>query len=710
LLFHFFSKNVKTPGLHDVNSSLRNNYCRVKVVEEDPNLFARGEKIHFLLLSWSTSTMNNNTSPSATAAAALAAASLSSPSSTTDSLLSGIIAQLWPNLSAALSETVKSTVEPSFRDLLPAGPLRTLHFTKLDFGSVPIRIDNVIVHPRDHNESSGGVKFDLDLVWNSDCHVELDADYVASFGVKSIHFQGRMTVLLSPLTNSLPVVSAVQYGFLHPPKLELDFTGLADVADWSMLDDTIRNIIQDTLNSMLVLPNRMITKLDPACSFLDIYQPPLGVVRVTLQEGRGFDGRAAGGGGFWKDQHDVYVKIQLGGSETWRSSTVNNESSPVWNESHDYVLWNHDQILEIHAYDEDTADKDDYLGSASVTVRQILLSTNRTLSVDLHGSKQHQGASVTLHCDLCQLQAKQVEVEKEVQKHEKSSPTNHSIHGLLTILVTKASNINLPKEEARCFVRVKYGKEHEFTTATVVDAAGVDCLNPTFDCAFHVELDESSKQESVQFQLIQVDQERKKNEIVLGEFHISHDELLQSSNMTVSGQRWINTDDGTALEFQVSLQFVQPPSKSLSIESSGSTALPTSSSTASLGTVRLTVARGWGFQEEKRRMRIKKDVPDVYCQLTFGSSPQIWRTPTVRNSTTPSWNVSKDYLLSNHGQIVTLTVFDEDKGRRDKDDELGSARIAIGKLLLASDLEDVELKRVGQPTGLYVALRADMVG
>ena len=39
---------------------------------------------------------------------------------------------------------IKDTVEPSFADL--PGPLAKLHFTKIDLGTVPIRMDNVIVH------------------------------------------------------------------------------------------------------------------------------------------------------------------------------------------------------------------------------------------------------------------------------------------------------------------------------------------------------------------------------------------------------------------------------------------------------------------------------------------------------------------------------------------------------------------------------------
>lgn len=80
----------------------------------------------------------------------------------------------------------------------------------------------------------------------------------------------------------------------------------------------------------------------------------------------------------------------------------------------------------------------------------------------------------------------------------------------------------------------------------------------------------------------------------------------------------------------------------------------------------------------------------------------------VRNSITPEWNESSDYLLSSHGQMITITVFDEDKGN-DEDDELGSACITVGKLLLAGGLTDVDLLQDGKLTGTYVSLGCEII-
>lgn len=134
---------------------------------------------------------------------------------------------------------------------------------------------------------------------------------MVAFGVKSVKLQGRMCILMRPLTTDLSVVSGIQYGFINPPDMELDFTGLAQVADFAIIDKKIRAIIQEILASMLVLPERMLYKMDPSCSFTDIYRPPLGVVCVKIERGKGFvvEKRA-----LRKDDiPDCYCNVTLGG-------------------------------------------------------------------------------------------------------------------------------------------------------------------------------------------------------------------------------------------------------------------------------------------------------------------------------------------------------------------------------------------------------------
>eukprot|EP00978_Attheya_sp_CCMP212_P019498 scaffold54739_cov35-Attheya_sp.AAC.1 len=49
----------------------------------------------------------------------------------------------------------------------------------------------------------------MNVFWDGTCDIGLAAPFVGSFGVKEIKFSGRMSILLKPLTNQLPIVSIV---------------------------------------------------------------------------------------------------------------------------------------------------------------------------------------------------------------------------------------------------------------------------------------------------------------------------------------------------------------------------------------------------------------------------------------------------------------------------------------------------------------------
>lgn len=96
---------------------------------------------------------------------------------------------------------VKEIVEPMFASMLP-GPLATLHFVKLDLGPVPLRVSRVDVSRTER----GGIKLDMDVDWQGKCDVDLDGKMVPKLGVERVRLRGRLSVLLAPLTNIIPLV------------------------------------------------------------------------------------------------------------------------------------------------------------------------------------------------------------------------------------------------------------------------------------------------------------------------------------------------------------------------------------------------------------------------------------------------------------------------------------------------------------------------
>jgi len=84
-------------------------------------------------------------------------------------------------------------------------------------------------------------------------------------------------------------------------------------------------------------------------------------------------------------------------------------------------------------------------------------------------------------------------------------------------------------------------------------------------------------------------------------------------------------------------------------------------STAGRETIRVTIVSAKGFQIRKKRF--KKDIPDIYVQVKFGSSPTVWRTTTVKDNV---WkNEYTDYTMSSPNQVISLEVMDANRKGED---------------------------------------------
>lgn len=70
---------------------------------------------------------------------------------------------------------IEEIANPMFKTMLP-GPLASLHFTKVDLGTVPMRISNVLATKTDTN----GIKLDMNVDWDGQCDIELDANMIPS--------------------------------------------------------------------------------------------------------------------------------------------------------------------------------------------------------------------------------------------------------------------------------------------------------------------------------------------------------------------------------------------------------------------------------------------------------------------------------------------------------------------------------------------------
>lgn len=451
--------------------------------------------------------------------------------------LNDMVAQMWDYINIGAAKMVKDIVEPIFADVLP-GPLKSLHFTKIDLGKIPITFDNIDVHTR----SKDSVKLDVDVNWQGDCDIELKASVIGGLGVEKVKLKGRMSVIFCPLVPSIPPFSAVQVAFINPPSLELDFTGAADIADLSLIDDTIRKVIHDILASILVLPNRLLIKIDPANDYFKCYQQQLGVLRLTCVSGKGFVTPK----GFFKDIPDAFCKIRIGASEIWQTSTKNNDVSPDWNETKDYLLSDVEQLVTIDVVDDDLAG-DDKLGSGSIQVKDILLQ-GKTADVKLFTvdketkEKTETGASITLKADILHFVPDTTSFEQEQHKAE------GLYVGLLTIIIAGAKKVPGDRAEIAPNVKVEFG-DSKFATPMVMDVPGMDPNNPAFDMAFRIPLTAEMAAAKSDITLALFDKKSK-----LASKVISFDSILEAPGLnltSVDSPDFYTFDNGTSLSASI---------------------------------------------------------------------------------------------------------------------------------------------------------------
>jgi len=475
----------------------------------------------------------------------ITAAVLSSGGTESLGWLNDIIKQMWPNINAAAATMVKELVEPGLREGLP-GPLNGLKFTKISLGSAPPRFDNIDVF----TQTEGSIKLNIDLHWVAeDFDIEL-ATGIISAGVESIKIVGRLSVLMGPLVNTLPCIGAVQLAFINPPIIDLNFSGVASIADWSFVEEKITETVQSILASMLVLPNRMLTTLLVENDFCQTYKEPPGIARVTVVKGNNFRPEA---GFLRKDVPDIYVKTKFGAFDPWQTSVQHNKTDPVWNERKDFVFSDDDQVIKVEAWDEDTFNPDDRVGTASGTVGQFLLDDDglKTLKLaDKDGAPIDGDITLQVEAYKCVQDLSSFELpDFEGNEH------NDCICGFMIILVGKGIDIPVPKTYST-FVKVEWGPSQNFVTAPITDAPGIDATNPSYDTPFLIpltqELIKSNKEHDVVFTVMN---SFEGDETELGTTSVTFDSIMESSTKTITGDKEESIgDEGLKLRYQVSLR------------------------------------------------------------------------------------------------------------------------------------------------------------
>jgi len=290
--------------------------------------------------------------------------------------LNNLVAGLWPKVNEAVKKMIRESIEPSIQAKMPMG-FKSTHFKKFTLGTKTPELGPISVM-----KDKECIKIVLGVDYQSDVDIEI-ATPVASVGIKSIHFKGDLMIHLSPLMGELPVVGGICAYFLDPPDVDLDFTGLGNVADCPGIAGTIRGVIDSTIAGMCVMPNTIAVPVgtpeqgvDPALLKLP---EPMGILRFRPLRAKDLIG---------KDSHimsaktsDPFVQVKIADDE-WRSSVIKSNLKPEWGEHdvHDFIVFDREQKVRIYVLDDDSLTGDDLIGKAEVyKVGEILALGGQSL-------------------------------------------------------------------------------------------------------------------------------------------------------------------------------------------------------------------------------------------------------------------------------------------------------------------------------------------
>uniref|UniRef100_A0A8C1P8M4 Extended synaptotagmin-like protein 2a n=1 Tax=Cyprinus carpio TaxID=7962 RepID=A0A8C1P8M4_CYPCA len=282
--------------------------------------------------------------------------------------LNKTVHQMWPYICQFVDKLFRETIEPAVQGA--NAHLSTFTFSKIDMGDKPLRVDGVKVYTENVDRRQIIMDLQISFVGNTEIDVDIKKYYCRA-GIKSIQLNGVLRVIMEPLLGDMPLIGALSVFFLKKPLLDINWTGLTNMLDIPGINGLCDSIIQDIIYSYLVLPNKITIPLVNEAQISKLRFPmPKGILRIHFLEAQDLVGKDKFLGGLIKGKSDPYGVIQLG-NQLFRSKIIKETVNPKWNEVYEAFVYDHPgQNVEIELYDEDT-DKDDYLGSLTISVDEL---------------------------------------------------------------------------------------------------------------------------------------------------------------------------------------------------------------------------------------------------------------------------------------------------------------------------------------------------
>jgi Ca2+-dependent lipid-binding protein len=330
--------------------------------------------------------------------------------------------------------------------------------------------------------------------------------------------------------------------------LKLDFTGAAQVADLSIIDDTVRQIILGIVNGMFTLPNRYFLRMDMTSDYFKTFHEPLGVLRITVEKASGFAKESSSKtkklfAKLTRAAPDCYAKVGVGAEAAWKTSVKDNTIDPVWNETQDFVVSDYDQCVKIDIFDKDV-NGDDEVGMAVTTVREIVHG-NKHLELPMYLKDEEIDGRVSITCEYFSLET----TNSSFTAEEHRGP--NKLCGIANVLIASARNIKGQRDQLKPSVVVTWGAKNRHQTAIIADAPGTDINNPTFDQSFRMLGTSDVMDGSQNFRITLMN-----GTTEVGASEVSFEEVHKSPNMTL--EKAFDVGNGTTVRASVCVRGVGP--------------------------------------------------------------------------------------------------------------------------------------------------------
>ena len=262
---------------------------------------------------------------------------------------------------------------------------------------------------------------------------------------KGLYFLYFFRVYLRPLLTDVPFIGNVTVSFFQAPNIDFDLGGIANALDLPGINLVLRHVIQDQLEQTIVMPNFISVPLaaEEVCVKASLankreggsINPPMpsGVLSIHILEAKDLvnkDVKLLGQG-----KSDPYVKLRViadGVAHNFKSDVIPNNLHPVWRLLIDLPVDNPDSLddLQFEIYDEDTGNKDDFLGRCTVSVQAVRTAMTSGKVQDVW-RKLEDVKKGSFHAEIgwCDLKLSRPEVKDDLHK------------GVVTVFVDSAANL-----------------------------------------------------------------------------------------------------------------------------------------------------------------------------------------------------------------------------------------------------------------------------